>query len=95
MRQGLYNFRNTRARQNRSSNSHNEQDSSSVQRDVQSSHIDTEESFFEQDSSMGDRDDRSTNPDQENVMFRILNTLEEGQRKMDRRMDMMLQLMAR
>ena len=58
---------------------------------------------------MGDRDDKSTNPDQENVMFRILNTLEEGQRmqqeaqwmkhehnrKMDMRMDTMLQLMAR
>ena len=75
MRQGHYNFHNTRVRQSRSLESHNERDSSSMQRDKQSSHIDTEEIFFEQDSNMGDRDDRSTGPDQENVMFGILNTL--------------------
>ena len=51
-----------------------------MQRDIQSNHTNIEEIFFEQDSNMGDRDDRSTGPDQENVMFGILNTLQEGQR---------------
>ena len=51
-----------------------------MQRDRQSSHTDIEEIFFEQDNNMGDRDDRSTGPDQENVMFGLLGTLEEGQR---------------
>ena len=91
MRQGLYNFRNTIVREIRSLDSQNDQGSSSVQRDIQFSHTDTEETFFEQDSSMGDRDDRNTSPDQENVMFRLLNTFQEQ----NRRMDMMLQLMAR
>ena len=76
----------------------NEWDSSFVQRDIQSSHTNTEETFFEQDSNMVDRDDRNTNFDQENVIFRLLGTLEEGQRmqqEQNRQTDMMLQLMAR
>ena len=52
MRQGLYNFRNTKARQSRSSDLQNKQGSSSVQRDTQSSHTDTEETFIEQDTGM-------------------------------------------
>lgn len=99
MQQGPYNFRHTKARQNRNLNSQSEQSSSSVQVDIESSHTDIEEIFFDQDSSMGDRDDRNTGPDQGEVMFRqLLGTLEQGQRmqqEQNRRMDMMLQLMAR
>ena len=40
---------------------------------------------------MGDRDGRNTGPDQENVMLRLLDTFQEQNRKMD----MILQLMAR
>ena len=102
MRQGPYNFRNTRARQNRISNLQSEQSSSSVQVNIESSHTDTEEIFFDQDNNMGDRDERNTGlgggrnvgPDQEEVMFRqLLDTLEQGQRmqqEQNRRMDMML-----
>ena len=64
-----------------------------MQRDIQSSHTHTEETFFEQDINMGDRDDRSTGPDQENAMFRLLSSLEEGQQMQqehNRRMDMMM-----
>ena len=66
----------------------NKEGSSSMQKDIQFSHKNTEEIFFEQDSSMGDRDDRNTGmgrsrnvkPNQEEVMFRwLLGTLEEGQ----------------
>ena len=54
--------------------------------DIEFSHKDIEEIFFEQDNSMGDRDDSNTgldggrniSPDLENVMFRLLGTLEEG-----------------
>lgn len=99
MQQGPYNFRHTKARQNRNLNSQSEQSSSSVQVDIESSHTDIEEIFFDQDSSMGDRDDRNTGLDQGEVMFRqLLGTLEQGQRmqqEQNRQMDMMLQLMAR
>jgi hypothetical protein len=40
---------------------------------------------------MGDRDDRNTGIDQENVILRLLDTFQEKNRKMD----MILQLMAR
>ena len=43
MQQGPYNFRNTRARQNRSSDLQSEQSSSSVQVNIESSHTDTED----------------------------------------------------
>ena len=74
---------------NKDLDSQREQSSSSVQVDIESSHIDIDEIFFEQDSSMGDRDDsntglgggRNVGPDQEEVMFRqLLGKLEEGQR---------------
>ena len=52
----------------------NEQGSSSVEKDMQSSHTNTEEILFEQDSGMGERDDRNTGQDQENVMLIFLDT---------------------
>lgn len=99
MRQGHYNFRNTRAKQNRNPDSQSEQYSSSMQVDIESSHTNIEEIFFNQDSSMGDRDERNIIPNQGEVMFRqLLGTLEQGQRmqqEQNRQMDMMLQLRAR
>lgn len=78
MRQGSYNFRDTRARQNRISDLQSKQSSTSVQGDIEFNHTDTEEIFCDQDNNMGDRDDRNTGlgggrnagPDQEEVLFR-------------------------
>ena len=84
MRQGPYNFRSTRARQNRISNLQSEQSSSSVQVDIESNHTNTEVVFFDQDSNMGDRDDKNTGlgrggnagPDQgEERFLQLLHTL--------------------
>ena len=111
MRQGPYNFRNTRARQNRISDLQSEQSSSSVQVEIDSIHIDTEEVFFDQDSDMGDRDDRNTRlgggrnagPDPgEERFLQLLETLAQGQRlakqraqEQNQRLDLMMQMMAR
>ena len=107
MRQGSYNFRDTKARQNRILDLQSKQSSTSVQGEIEFNHTDTEEIFCDQDNNMGDRDDRNTGlgegknvgPDQGEVLFRqLLGTLEKGQcmqQEQNRQMDMMLQLMAR
>ena len=103
MRQRLYNFRNTKARQDRISDLQSEQSSSSVQVDIESSHTDTWEVFFDQDYDYNMDRGGNAGPDQQEERFlQLLDTLAQGQRlakqraqEHNQRMELMMQMMAR